>query len=35
MITLAVIAIIAVAGIADAAIQRHAVHPGVEAWPTD
>jgi hypothetical protein len=35
MIALAIITIIAVAGIADAAVQRHAVHPGVEAWPAD
>jgi hypothetical protein len=35
MIALAIIAVIAVAGIADAAVQRHAAHPGVEAWPTD
>jgi hypothetical protein len=32
MISLAIIAIIAVAGIADAAVQRTAAHPGVEAW---
>jgi hypothetical protein len=35
MIALTIIAIIAVAGIADAAVQRHAVHPGVEAWRTN
>jgi hypothetical protein len=35
MITLAIIAVIVVAGIADAAVQRHAVHPGVEAWRTN
>ena len=34
MIALAVIAVIAVAGIADAAVQRHASHPGVEPWRT-
>jgi hypothetical protein len=34
MITLAIITIIAVAGVADAAVQRHASHPGVEPWPT-
>jgi hypothetical protein len=32
MITLAIIAI---AGIADAAVPRHAVHPGVEPWRTN
>jgi hypothetical protein len=32
MISLAILAIIAVAGIADAAVQRTAAHPGVEAW---
>jgi hypothetical protein len=35
MIALAIIAMIAVAGIGDAAVQRHASHPGVEAWRTD
>ena len=35
MISLAVIAIIAVAGLADAAVQRHASHPGVEPWRAD
>jgi hypothetical protein len=32
MISLAIIAIIAVAGIADAAVQRTAAHAGVEPW---
>jgi hypothetical protein len=35
MVALAVLAIIAVAGIADAAVQRHASHPGVEPWRTN
>jgi hypothetical protein len=35
MTALAVIAVIAVAGIADAAVQRHASHPGVEPWRTN
>ena len=35
MTALAIIAIIAVAGVADAAVQRHATHPGVEPWRTD
>jgi hypothetical protein len=35
MITLAIIAIIVIAGIADAAVQRHAAHPGVEPWRTN
>jgi hypothetical protein len=34
MISLAILALIAVAGVADAAVQRHAVHPGVEPWRT-
>jgi hypothetical protein len=35
MIALAIIAVILVAGIADAAVQRHAPHPGVEPWRTN
>jgi hypothetical protein len=35
MITIAVIGIIAVAGVANAAVTRYADHPGVEPWPTD
>ena len=35
MIALAIITIIAVAAVGDAAVQRHAAHPGVEAWRTD
>jgi hypothetical protein len=35
MIALTVFAIIAVAGVADAAVQRHASHHGVEPWRTD
>jgi hypothetical protein len=35
MIALAIFAIIAVAGVADAAVQRHASHPGVEPWRTN
>jgi hypothetical protein len=35
MISLAIIAIIAVGAIVDAAVQRHAAHPGVEAWRTN
>jgi hypothetical protein len=34
MVALAIIAIVAVAGIADASVQRHAAHPGVEPWRT-
>jgi hypothetical protein len=34
MISIAIIALVAVAGIADAAVQRHASHPGVEPWRT-
>ena len=32
MISLAIVGIIAVAGIADAAVQRTAADPGVEPW---
>ena len=35
MISIAIIALIVVAGIGDAAVQRHAAHSGVEAWRTD
>jgi hypothetical protein len=35
MTTIAIIAVIAVAGIANAAVTWHASHPGVEPWPTD
>jgi hypothetical protein len=35
MVPLAIAAIIAVAGIADAAVQRLAAHPGVEPWRTN
>jgi hypothetical protein len=35
MTTIAIIAGIAVAGIANAAVTRYASHPGVEPWPTD
>jgi hypothetical protein len=34
MVTIAIIAVIIAAGIADAAVQRHASHPGVEPWRT-
>jgi hypothetical protein len=34
MTALIVIGVIAVAGIADAAVQRHAAHHGVEPWRT-
>jgi hypothetical protein len=32
MVALAIIAVIVLAGIGDAAVQRHAAHPGVEPW---
>jgi hypothetical protein len=35
MIALAVIAIIAVAGIVNGAVHGRSTHPGVEAWPAD
>jgi hypothetical protein len=34
MISLAIISLIAVAGIASAVVDRHAAHRGVEPWPT-
>jgi hypothetical protein len=33
MSSLAILAVVAVAGVVNAAIQRHAVHHGVNAWP--
>jgi hypothetical protein len=35
MIAFTIIALIIAAGIADAAVQRHAAHPGVEPWRTN
>jgi hypothetical protein len=35
MTSLAILSLIAVAGIAGALVDRHAAHPGVEPWPTD
>jgi len=35
MTAIAIIALIVVGAIADAAVQRRAVHGGVEAWRTD
>jgi hypothetical protein len=34
MTALIVIGLIAVGAVADAAVQRHASHPGVEPWRT-
>jgi hypothetical protein len=34
MISVAIIAVIAVAGLGNALAHRHAVHPGVEPWRT-
>jgi hydrogenase/urease accessory protein HupE len=35
MIALAVLAIIAVVGIANGVVHGRSTHPGVEAWPAD
>jgi hypothetical protein len=35
MVSLAIIAVIAVAGVANALVHRHAPHRGVEPWRTD
>jgi hypothetical protein len=33
MSSLAILGVIAIAGVVNAAVQRHAVHHGVDAWP--